>query len=87
MPLRSDGKQLRQRRERLGMTQTEFARQAGYTMTHVSQVELGNSNAGPRYLREAARIFGCEITEITDGEVHRRPSRTKATDGQEQAVA
>ena len=72
------------------MTQAEFARQAGYTMTHVSQVELGNSNAGPRYLRAAARIFKCEIDDITNGEVHRRRPRNKTPDATaepEQAVA
>lgn len=90
MPLRSDGKQLRQRRELLGMTQAEFARQAGYTMTHVSQVELGHSNAGPRYLREAKRIFKCEMGEITNGEIPRRRPNPKThddADEPEQAVA
>jgi transcriptional regulator with XRE-family HTH domain len=58
--------ELRRRRELKGITATEFAKQAGYTLTHVSQVELGNSNAGPRYLRTAAEILGCEIDDITD---------------------
>lgn len=79
MPLRSNGVELRRRRELKGMTLTEFAKKAGYTLTHVSQVELGNSNAGPRYLREAAEILGCAIDDITDGSTPTRP-RTPSTD-------
>lgn len=48
------------------MTLTEFAAEAGYSLNHASQVELGNYNAGPRYLRAAARILNCEITDIAD---------------------
>lgn len=73
MPLKSDGVEIRRRRELTGMTLTEFAKKAGYTLTHASQIELGNSNAGPRYLRAAARILDCNIEEITDGSVPIRP--------------
>lgn len=72
MPLKSNGKQLRQRRELTGMTLTEFARRTGYSKNHVSLVELGKNNAGPRYLRNAADLLGCEISDITDGEFPRR---------------
>ncbi|HEY5832425.1 helix-turn-helix domain-containing protein [Streptomyces sp.] len=65
MPLQTNGRELRRRRELQGLTLTEFARRAGYTLTHVSQVELGHSNAGPRYLRTAAGILCCEIADIT----------------------
>ncbi|RDG34673.1 helix-turn-helix domain-containing protein [Streptomyces corynorhini] len=75
MPLRSDGEELRRRRELQGLTATEFAARSGFSLTHVSQVELGNSNAGPRYLRAASRILNCEIREITDGSMPNR-SRT-----------
>lgn len=72
MPLLTNGVQLRERRELKGMTLAEFARQAGYSVNHVSQVELGKSNAGPRYLRTAAQIFDCQIEDITCGFVPRR---------------
>lgn len=74
MPLRSNGVELRRLRELKGMTLTEFAKQAGYTLTHVSLVELGKNNAGPRYLRAAAHILDCKISEITDG---RMPTRRR----------
>lgn len=67
MPLRTNGAELRRRRELTGMTLTEFARLAGFSLNHASQIELGNHNAGPRFLRAAARILGCEISDITDG--------------------
>ena len=65
MPLQTNGRELRRRRELQAMTLTEFARQSGYSVTHVCQVELGNNNAGPRFLRSAARILACEIADIT----------------------
>ncbi|MGW2511304.1 helix-turn-helix domain-containing protein [Streptomyces scopuliridis] len=82
MPLRSNGEELRRRRELRGLTATEFAKRAGYTLTHVSQVELGNSNAGPRYLLAAAKILDCDIQEITDGSMPIRPrTGSRATAG------
>lgn len=72
MPLLTNGAQLRERRELKGMTLAEFARQAGYSVNHVSQVELGRSNGGLRFLRTAAEIFGCEIQDLTSGSVPRR---------------
>lgn len=77
MPLKSDGGELRRRRELMGLTQVEFAERTGYTPNHVSQVELGNHNAGVRYLRAAAEIFDCTISDITDGEKPRRPRKTQ----------
>ncbi len=72
MPLKTDGTALRRLRELKGMTLTEFAKLAGYSLNHVSMVELGNSNAGPRYLRKAAEILGCKIADITDGMIPRQ---------------
>jgi transcriptional regulator with XRE-family HTH domain len=65
MPLLTDGAALRKRRELKGLTITEFAQAAGFTLNHVSQVELGHRNAGPMYLRTAAKLLGCEIQDIT----------------------
>jgi transcriptional regulator with XRE-family HTH domain len=65
MPLSTDGAELRRRRELKGLTATEFAQKTGYGLNHVSQVELGYRNAGPRYLRKAAKLLGCKIADIT----------------------
>ena len=72
MPLLTNGAELRERRELKGMTLAEFARQAGYSVNHISQVELGKSNGGLRFLRTAAQIFECEIQDLTKGSVPRR---------------
>lgn len=85
MPLKSNGQQLRRRRELTGMTLTEFTRRTGYSKNHVSLVELGKHNAGPRYLRNAAELLGCEIAEITDGEFSRR-TRTDSDTAQGSTV-
>lgn len=80
MPLRTDGAKLRELRELKGITATEFAQRAGYTLQHVSQVELGKANGGPRYVRAAVEILGCTIEEITDGLFQkRRPTERKAS--------
>lgn len=64
MPVRSNGDEIRRRRKLMGLSLTEFAVRAGYSLNHCSQVELGNSNAGPRYLRTAAKIFGCGVGDL-----------------------
>lgn len=72
MPLRTNGPRLRELRELKGLTATEFAERAGYTLTHVSQVENGRANGGPAFHRAAAAILDCTIDDITDGTVPRR---------------
>lgn len=64
MPVRSDGDEIRRRRKLTGLSATEFAAQAGYSLNHVSQVELGHNNAGPQFLRKAAEIFGCDVSDL-----------------------
>lgn len=76
MPRRSNGVELRRRRELLGLTLTEFARQAGYTLNYASQVELGNCNGGPKFLREAARILNCGIEDISAPRARKRQVRS-----------
>ncbi|MEV7867430.1 helix-turn-helix transcriptional regulator [Streptomyces sp. NPDC088124] len=66
MPLRSNGAEIRRRRELMGMTLTHFAEKAGYCLNHASMVEIGRSNGGPKYLTAAAHILGCEIADITE---------------------
>lgn len=77
MPLLSNGAEVRQRRELRGMTLAEFARASGFSVNHVSQVELGKSNAGPGFLKKAAEILGCQIADITSGSFTRRRAAKK----------
>lgn len=78
MPRRTNGVELRRRRELLGLTLTEFARQAGYTLNYASQIELGNCNGGPRFHREAARILKCEIEDISVPRARKRAVRKRS---------
>lgn len=90
MPLRTDGGALRERRTLKGLTIVEFAQLMGYSQNHVSQVELGHENAGPRYLRMAAEILDCTIDDITNGVIPRKRSVTDTPEsaaGPERAVA
>lgn len=64
MPVRSDGPEIRRRRKLEGLSLTEFAERMGYTIDHVSRVELGKANAGPRFLRKAAKLFGCKVSGL-----------------------
>lgn len=72
MVLKTDGRKVREFRELKGMTQEQFARRIEFSVTHVSQIERGKSNGGLRFLRQAAKILGCEIAEITSGPITRR---------------
>ena len=65
MALRTDGAELRRRRELMGLSLTEFARLAGFSLNHASQIELGKSNGSPRYQRTAAALLNCTIADIT----------------------
>jgi transcriptional regulator with XRE-family HTH domain len=64
MPVRSDGAEIRRRRKLIGLSLTEFAQRMGYTLDHVSRVELDKKPAGPRFLRKAAEIFGCNVSDL-----------------------
>ncbi|MCW5252247.1 helix-turn-helix domain-containing protein [Streptomyces sp. SHP 1-2] len=71
MPLRTNGAEIRRRRELAGMTGVEFAKTTGYDANYVSQIELGNLNGGPRFQRAAAKVLDCTIADITAGSVPR----------------
>ena len=67
MPLKTNGAKIRELRERQALTLTEFAEQVGYAMNSVYMIEVGRANGGPKFIRAAARVLGCEIEDITDG--------------------
>lgn len=78
MPLKTNGAAIRERRERMALTLTEFARQAGYALNSVHMIEKNKANGGPKFIRKAAAILDCEIEDITDGMVERRPATVPA---------
>lgn len=67
MPLRTNGPEIRRRRELTGMTQVEFAKATGYNPAYTSNIENGHVNGGPRFQRAAALVLGCEVADITAG--------------------
>lgn len=69
MPLRTNGPELRRRRELLGLTIGQLAKRMGYSKHHVNEVELGRSNGGPAFHRKAAKVLGCRIADITCGSI------------------
>lgn len=71
MPLRSDGAELRRRRELMGLTIVEFAKRVGYGDHYVGEIERGRANGGAAFHREAAKVLGCEIADITCGFIPR----------------
>jgi transcriptional regulator with XRE-family HTH domain len=77
MPLLTDGARIRELRELRGMTLAAFAEQVGFSVNHVSSVELGKGNGGPAFLRAASTVLNCEIDDITRGfKLRRRPAST-----------
>jgi transcriptional regulator with XRE-family HTH domain len=67
MPLKTDGAKIRELRERKALTLTEFAELLGYAMNSVHMIEVGKANGGPKFIRAAVRVLGCEIEDITAG--------------------
>lgn len=65
MPLKTDGAKIRELRERRALTLTEFAAEAGYALNSVYMIETDKANGGPKFIRAAAKILDCEITDIT----------------------
>lgn len=47
---------------------TRLAQAAGYSKSHLSEVEGGHTSASPECLRELARVLGCEITDLMPAE-------------------
>lgn len=72
MPLKTDGARIRELRESKAMTLTEFAQKAGYALNSVHLIEKDKVNGGPKFIREAVRILGCKIEDITSGTVERK---------------
>ena len=43
---------------------TEVADLVGYAMNSVHMIEVGKTNGGPKFIRAAARVLGCEIAPL-----------------------
>jgi len=72
MALKTNGSKIRELRERQAMTIVEFAERLGYAMNHVHLVEVGKANGGPKFIRKAVEVLGCEIEDISTHVPERR---------------
>jgi transcriptional regulator with XRE-family HTH domain len=58
------GRTVRQSRERLDLSQEEFAEKAGIHRTYVSSIELGKVNVGIEVANELALALGKRLSEL-----------------------
>lgn len=72
MPLKTDGAQIRKLREQQAMTIVEFAEKVDYAPNSVHLIEKNKVNGGPKFIRAAVKILGCEIADITAGHIARK---------------
>lgn len=77
MALRTNGAEVRRRRELAGITLGEFAALAGYSLNHLSNIELGKANGSLAYQRKTASLLECEIADITSGTAERAKPRRR----------
>lgn len=64
------GVRVRERRERLGVTQTQLAKVTGVSATSISNIENGYSRLGPKRAATLAVALGCsgeDLLNVTDG--------------------
>jgi ribosome-binding protein aMBF1 (putative translation factor) len=61
---RQVGKKIRELRELAGMNQTQLAKKAGLTQSHVSRIENAEHSATNFTLEKIARALGVEIEEL-----------------------
>lgn len=61
---------LRQARERKGLTQAQFAKEMGYTLSIYQDIEDGRSGMGEKMARKAAALLGLDAEQLMSGSDH-----------------
>ena len=61
---RTFGRAVRQLRERLGISQEDFAERAGIHRTYVSSIELGKVSVGIEIANQLALALGRRLSEL-----------------------
>lgn len=64
---RSLGDRIRARRDRLGLSQDQFAEKARIHRTYVASIEVGRRNPTLRTLARLARALEVDLGELTKG--------------------
>ena len=60
------GRSVRQCREKLGLSQEDFAERAGIHRTYVSSIELGKVNVGIEVANQLALALGKRLSELVE---------------------
>jgi transcriptional regulator with XRE-family HTH domain len=58
------GKEVRRKRNKLGVSQEEFADMCGLDRTYVGGIERGERNVGLLNIDKIAKAFGASLSEI-----------------------
>lgn len=58
------GKQILTRRERQGISQTQFAAEVGISQAMQSCIEKNISKPSPEILKETARLLNCTVDDL-----------------------
>ena len=61
------GPRIRQRRERMEMTQYRLAELLNYSVAQISRYESGKTRVDAITLTKIADIFHCTVSDLTDG--------------------
>lgn len=61
---RTFGRAVRQLRERLGISQEDFAERAGIHRTYVSSIELGKVSVGIEIANQLALALGMRLSDL-----------------------
>jgi transcriptional regulator with XRE-family HTH domain len=56
------GKQIKKRRDTLGITQSDLAEMAGISVNTLYKIETGQANPSVKVLNKLAEILGMELT-------------------------
>ena len=64
------GKNVRKRREALGVSQEEFAEKCGFDRTYISLVERGRRNISLMNLVKIAKGLNTSVSQLTEGIEH-----------------
>ncbi len=61
------GRQVRERREALGLSQEEFAEKCGFDRTYISLIERGRRNISLMNLVKIAYGLNTSVSQLTEG--------------------
>ena len=77
---RTIGQKVREARQRVGLSQSQAAKELGMDLSNLSHLEHGRSNVSIEYLVKMPRAFGCKITDLLPDDVVTDYDRQRATD-------